>query len=588
MTAPAADIVYPAGDVTPHGWYHLANDTRPTMRLTSFDNSIAFYLMGGYAPPFHDPMQPEAVAVKSIKGLVPPWQHITQKGATQDGVTHIDALCDPTEVELVVECMARDTRSLRRVVRDLIASLDAKRQSELAWFTQELGWWWAPVRWRGGAPADPMNNQGRLTQQLSLRLMADDAFWRSYDDVSTPFGFAFESMTDTFAYTTSWNQTMMGTAWPLLYNPALTGNPVSANIGYVYADGSQACWSDAVGQGAPSRSVVIGPRKNAATDTDNQIVSIVLGSVPQFALPTSDPAAIDIWGRMGRNPDGTWNGYGIRARFRHGQLTLSRFNNFAETVMADRFLLITPTIGDKWTLLCGAEGKPRLFTVRRNDSDVITHQEIGTGSAIGSGYRGYGFGMYATPAIGLLRQGTPGTVRKISAGDNRTITQGGFVPCTNIGDQPMYRDYTFFGPGTVRIYDGPGSDEYVEFGPLLENQIAFLRSDPRSHTPLVLDLTTTPPPAQDLNRFQAAVAKRLGAKAKTSAYYQQIESRWGILPPQGPFYSLLNGRFSDRSAIPPKPAGGSADVYYIRTEIVCGNGSSRIISSGTPLRRWPL
>lgn len=582
------DIIYPGGDITPHGWWHLVNDTRPTMRLQSFDGTVGFYLLGGLAPPFHDPAYPEAVAVKSLKGLIPPWQHITQKGATQDGVTHIDALYDPTEVEMVVECMARDTKSLRTVVRDLIASLDAKQQSELAWFTQELGWWWAPVRWRGGAPADPLANLQRTRQQLSLRLTADNAFWRSYDDVSMPSGFGFEAMTDTFGYTAPWNQTMMGANWPLLYDPALTGNPVSPNIGYVYTDGSQALWHDAIGEGAPSRSVVIGPYKNFATATDNQIVNIVLGSAPQFAVPTSVPAANDIWARMGRNSDGTWNGYGVRARFQHGWLRLSRFNNFTETLMAERRLLVTPTIGDKWTLLAGNEGAPRLFTVRRNGTDILTHQEIGTGSALGSAYRGIGFGMYATPAIGLIRQGTPGTVRKISADDNNTVSQSGFVACTNIGDQPMYRDFTAFGPGMIRIYDGPGSEEYVEFGPLLDNQIAFLRSDPRSHTPLVLDLTTTAPTPQELNRFQAAIKKRIGSRYDTSVYYQQIASRWGIVPPQGPFYSLLNGRFSDRSAIPPKPAGRAAEPYHIRVDIDNGNANSRVISSGTPLRRWPL
>jgi hypothetical protein len=152
----------------------------------------------------------------------------------------------------------------------------------------------------------------------------------------------------------------------------------------------------------------------------------------------------------------------------------------------------------------------------------------------------------------------------------------------------MYRDYTLFGPGVFRIHDGPDSDEFIEFGPLLDNQVAFLRSDPRSSTPLVLDLTTTPPTPQQLTKFQAALKKRLGSRADTSAYYQQIESRWGIVPPQGPFYSLLNGRFSDASAIPPKPAGRPADPYYIRVDIDDANANSRIISAGTPLRRWPL
>ena len=579
-----ADVVYPAGQLTPHGWWHLVNDTRPTVRLRAYDGSVDFYLMGGYAPPFHDPAYPEAVALKSLKGLIPPWQHITQKGATQDGITHIDALYDPTEVEMVVECMGRDSKHLRRVVRDLIASLDAKQQSELAWFIQDLGWWWAPVRWNKGAPADPLANQERVRQQLSLRLSADDSFWRSFDDVAT-FGFVYESMTDTFTYTTTFNQTQAGANWPLRYDPSLSGNPTaSQNAGYVRANGSQLIWQDEPGFSTDTRTVVIGPYKNFSTVTDNQVISIVLGSLPEVSLPNS--ASNDIWGRMGRNGDGTWNGNGIRARFGPGQLRLSRFNNFAETILFERFLVIPPLPGEKWTLVCGSEGNSRLFTLRRNGFDLLTHREKGTGSVMNSSHRGIGLGMRAGGAV--ITQATPASVRKISAGDNATVSQGGFLSCTNVGDQPMYRDHTLFGPGKFRIYDGPGSSEFVEFGPLLPNQVVFLRTDPRSHTPLVQDLTVVPPSPQELNIFQQAIKQLIGAAANGNAFWQQIESLFGISPPQGPMYSLLKGRFSDRSAIPPKSPGRSAQPYFVKVEIDDGNADSRIISSGTPLRRYPL
>ena len=62
---------------------------------------------------------------------------------------------------------------------------------------------------------------------------------------------------------------MMGARWPLTYNPALIGNPVSPNIGYVYADAPRPVWHDAIGYGAPDRDVVIGPYKNFSTATDN-------------------------------------------------------------------------------------------------------------------------------------------------------------------------------------------------------------------------------------------------------------------------------------------------------------------------------
>lgn len=578
MTSPVKpDIVYPAGELTPHGWWHLTNGTRPTMRLRAYDGSVDFYLLGPYAPPFHDPTMPEAVALKSLKGLIPPWQHITQKGATQDGITHVDALLDPIEVEMVVECMARDPKNLKRVVRDLVASLDAKQQSELAFWTEDLGWWWAPVRWNKGAPGDPLGNQERTRQQLSLRLSADDACWRSYDDVST-FGFTYEAMTDTFQYTTGYSTTAMGANWPARYTP--TG---ASGLGYIMANGSQAVWMDNTGFNTATRSVVVGPRASFNTTTDNQVISIVLGGLAEWSLP--EPAYNDIWGRMGRSGS-AWNGNGIRARVGFGLVRLSRFNNFNETVLQERPLLVQPLPGEKFTLICGAAGNSRFYTIRRNDFDILTHQERGTASQMNSSHRGVGFGMQASAA--LLTQATPASVRKISAGDNATVSQGGFLSHTNIGDQPMYVDAVVFGPGVFRIWDGPGASEYVEFGPLLPNQVAMLRTDPRSHTPLVQDLTSVPPTPQELNFFQAALKRLTGAAANSNVFLQQIESAFGITPPQGPMYSLLNGRFSSRAAIPPKSPGRPAEPHFLKVEIDDGNAASRIISTGTPRRRYPL
>ncbi|HOW92885.1 MAG TPA: hypothetical protein PLF91_00140 [Mycolicibacterium fallax] len=570
-----ADIVYPSGPLTPHGWWHLVNDTRPTMRLRAHDGSIDFYLLGGHAPPFHDPTHPEAVAIKSLKGLVPPSKDITQKGATEDGVTFIDSLYDPTEVEMVVECMGRDTKHLKRVVRDLIASLDAKEPSELAFFTQDLGWWWAPVRWSKGAPGDPLANQARVRQQLSLRLQADDAFWRAGDDVSM-FAPSYEAMTDTF--TTDY-ATDLGPSVPQRY----TGS----GGGYCYADDGQARWKDDPDDQftTQAREVVNGPYPTF-TDTDNQVINMVIGSIPEFTI--GDGAYNDLWGRMNRSA-GAWAGSGIRARIgMHHVLPwikLSYFDGFTEHIMTERPLLVMPLFGEKFTLLCGNESDPHLFQVLRNGMPILQHRSEAPN--IGASYRGYGFGMRAGAA--LITQATPANVRKISAGDNTTVTQTGFLQCLNVGDQPMYRDHTVFGPGLFRIYDGPGSSDFVEFGPLLPNQVAFLRTDPRTHTTLVQDLTTVAPTPQELNIFQAAINQLLTfAGADTNAFLQQFQSAFGIRTAQGPMYSLLKGRFSDNSAIRAKSPGRPAHPYFVRVDIDDGDANSKIISAGTPLRRYPL
>ena len=577
-----ADIIYPSTEVTPAGWWHIINDTRPTMRLRAYDESIDIYLMGGYAPPYNDPTVPEAVALTDLKGLVPPWKHITQKGATQDGTTYVDSLYDPTEVQAVVECIGRDQRHLRRVVRDLIGSIDAKQQSELSFLSHDLGYWWAPIRWFDAAP-NSLNNQGVQRQQLSLRLMADNAFWRSYDDVSM-FSFTYEDMTDTFNYTSgSKTATMVGTDWPVHYYDSTGG-------GYPKANGSQLTWIDDPDDPYTTggRSVILGPYKDFSTTTNDQVISIVLGSIPEITL--GDGAYTHWWGRVGRYGDGTWNGYGIRASVGINNIIpwvrLSRFNNFVETVMTERPLLIPPLMGEKFTLICGQEGNTRLFQILRNGLPVLQHKESGTGSVLGAAYRGVAVGFRAGGA--LITQATPANIRKVSAGDNATVSQTGFLPCTNIGDQPMYRDHTVFGPGVFRIYDGPGSDDHVEFGPLLPNQVAFLRTDPRSKTPLVQDLTSIPPTPQELNIFQKVIKQILDFAFDQNAFSEQLESLFGIQAPQGPMYSLLSGRFSDNSAIPAKSPGRAAQPYYVRVEIDDGNADSKIISAGTPLRRYPI
>lgn len=567
---------YPAGEITPVGWFHLVSGDKPMMWLDAWDDSIGFQLLGGLAPPFHDPMLPEAVALKDLTGLIPPWKHIQQKGATQDGVTHLDALYDPTEINMVVDCKGRDWRHTTAVVRDLIASIDAKQQSQLNFFTHDMGHWWAPIRWFQGGMKEALRAVNR-GQQVSLRLQGDNAFWRSYDH-TTQFGFTYDDFTDAFGYDTEADGDL-GANWPLYYD--------EAGGGFIYADGDQARWKDDPDDwiGTETREVVAGPYKDFETETDNQVVTMEFGSFQEWSLPQG--AANDLWVRMGRNPDDTWDGNGIRARMENNILKLSRFNNFVQTVMAQRIMLIPPLLGEKFTLAAGFENNPRLFKFYRNGIEILAHKETGTGSLLGAAYRGVGFGMQAGGAI--LTQATPASIRKISAGDNAAVTQSGWLEMKNIGDQPMYWDATIFGPCTsVKLYDGPGSDEYVEFGPLLPNQIVELRTDPRTNTTLVQDLTSVPPTPQQLTIFQQAVKKLISFFSNQNAFTDQVESMFGIVPPQGNFYKYLKGRFSDNAAIPPKSPGNDAQPYHVKVEIVGGNADSKVIASGTPLRRYPL
>lgn len=579
-------IKYPANEITPHGWYALTKGDEPVMRLRSYDGSADFYLMGGYsiADRFESP---ECVQIPrdGLKGLIPPWRHIDQKGATEDGVTQIDALYEPIEVEMNVMCRGRDGRRTRQVTRDLIASLDAKQESKLEWITPDMGYWWAPVRWFKGAPTNPIVGAQQKRQPLSLRLRADSGFWRSYDDTAS-FGFTYDSMSDPFTTDHSADHDL-GSNWPQYY----TG----AGGGYCASAGGQARWYES---GSDAREVVNGPFKDFDTDTDNQVIEIEIGSLPEIGYPRG--AFNDIWGRMGHNVDGTWDGNGIRARIGlkgwQGWIELARFNDFVKTTLFEKVVFFRPRRKEKFTLVCGVPGEPRMFRVLRNGLTVLSHKEIAADSELGANFRGVGFGLAAGPAIGSFdtSQKSPAWVEKISAGDNSTVTQYGFLKRTNIGDQPMYDDYIFFGPGTCTIYNGPGSSDAVTFGPLKVNQSAMIRTDPRKRG--VYDLNSTPAAAITGGGIGGLITNALNSLGNNSnAILDVIQSIFGIFSTRGSaaatsgsLYALLNGRFSDNAAIPPKSPGNPAQPYYVKVGISGGTADSKIIASGTPLRRYPL
>lgn len=567
-------IRYPDGLIVPHGSYHLIKGEHPSVWLDAYDGSVRFDMMGGKAIP--DRTRPETVQIKrgGIKNLVSPWTAIKQKGATQDGSTFVDALNEVGDPELTVVAKGRDGKHTRRVVRDLIASLDKKQVSQLNWFTNELGHWWTGVRWDKPF-AEPYIGAQQKRQELSLRLAAYDSFWRSYDDVDS-FTFAYETMTDTFD--TDYGDDL-GPNWPQLY----TGD----GGGLCFADGDDAVWADDpdVTFFTDTREVVNGPYKDFETDTDNQVINLVFGSFQEWSFP--DSGADDIWGRMGRDMDGAWDGNGIRLRLEGPLIRLSRFNDFTETVLRDNWGIgIAPFPGEKFSLVCGYEDDPRLFKVLRNGSEVMAHKEIGTASEMGTGFRGVGFGMLAGAA--LITQATPANVRKISAGDNSSITQTGHLTRINVGDQPMFDRYTCFGPGVFAFGNGPGATDYVQFGPLLPNQIMHLRTDPRKRK--VVDLTSVPPTQQELDLFQQGLKDFISFATGNNIppLLQAIESVFGIQPPQGNPYSLLQGRWSDAAAIPAKSPGSPAPNYHVTVSISGGNADSKIIAAGTPLRRWPI
>lgn len=569
-------ISYPYGEVTPNQARRLIEGDEPFIAYRSIDGTATFHMMGPLSP-IPGVQEGVTITTDSIKGLIAPWQTLDQAGANQDGTTFLDAVYGPAEIDMMVEAHGLTPEATRQVIRDWVTSWDAHRTGELSVFTRENGMWWADVRWLK-APTDALMRASTLRQKFLWTARIDDAFWRSFDSVSS-FGFTYEAMTDSFNYGDS-QATNLGSNWPLKY--------IGSGGGYIYASGSQAVWKDQSGFNTSSREVIAGPYKDFNTLTNDAVVSIVLGTIPEISLPTG--AFNDIWARMGRNNDGTWNGYGIRARIGFGYVELASFNGFdgsgnpIKNILTSRPLILPPVFGEKFTLVCGVEGDSRLFKIVRNDIDILVHKEVGTGSALGSAYRGIGFGMYAAGA--LITQATPANVRKISSGDNNTVSQQAFIPITNIGDVDAWPRYLLYGPGTFSIGNGAFSEDMVEFGPLLAGQVVLIETEPRRCS--VVDVSPTAQPEQVLNPVQALIKALITFATNNNVppLLQQFENLFGILPPQANLFSLLNGRFTN--PIPPKPAGTLGVTVPVRVKIDNGNASSKVVAALTPRRRWPL
>lgn len=567
---------YPGGQITPTGGHRLLHSDKPHITYRAYDDSAVFHLMGPMAAPYHDRAY-ASIAVKDIKGMIPPWKAISQKGATQDGETFVTALYDALEADLVVEAHGPTPAATAQVIRDWIAAWDAIHPGELSWFTPQMGRWWASVRWAKN-PVDSLHGGTFTRQKFTWPIKAYDGFWRSYDDTAL-FRFAYEDVIDEFDTTHTGD---LGDAWDLEYSG--TGG------GYIRTYAGQAVWVDDPDDPILTNGrTVVCRRNNFDTSTDNQVGEITIGSFPEWSFP--DEGFNDIWLRMPAT--GTPGDEGVRLRIGIGYLCLSYFVGGVETIIRQQILWIPPLPGEKFTLIAGYDANtahgvaaaPRLFKVLRDGYEIMAVWETGAGSPLGELNRGVGFGMHAGAAI--LTQATPANVRRFNAGDNSNVTQTGFVQRCNVGDQPMFDRYTCFGPGVFSFADGPNSTDMVSFGPLLPNQIVQVRTDPRKRG--VVDLTSVPPSPQHLGLFQQAFKDLVNFATGNNPppLIRAIESLFGIAPPQGNLYALLTGRFSDNAAIPAKSPGAAAQPVHVKVSIDGGNADSKIVVAGTPLRRFP-
>lgn len=555
--------------LTPAGEYHLRAGLLPQMHYHSYDGGVDFRLLGGFAPPWSDPRK-AAIVVESLKGLIPPWQMIDQKGATQHGVTPVGSLFDPIEVTAELRFVGNDPRERMALARLWIEANHQLKTGELAYLNHQTGRWWAPVHWYK-TPPDKIMWAAQHSQKFTQVWRAPRALWQSFDSIDS-MHINFNGDIDIFDYVTSSD---LSEGWTV----------VDSGDGgaYIKATGSQALAVDDSGDPTTGHDFVC-RRVGVTTATDNQVVEIHLGPITTWPLPYN--SYIDIWGRMANG--GTAGDDGVRLRMSPGNnFRLSYFVSGVETVLREwtSALIPPPRSGGVYRLVCGYSAGARIFKVFVNGVPIQTVVESGTGSSIGSGYRSAGFGFHVGPTAGGYN--VPIGVFRWIVGDNASSSnQSDFLKLTNYGDQSMFLRYTFFGPGTFQVASAPGSSDFVQFGPLLDNQVMQVRTD-RELRPVV-NMTSVAPTPQQLNVWQKALSDFLtfAGGGDTSAWYEQVKSVFGIIPPQGHPYSLLSGSFS--APIPAKPVGKPPKPQYIAASILGGNADSMIIAAGTPLRRYPL
>lgn len=582
---------YPSNPLTPVGGCHMMAMDQPIMAYRSYDDAIVFNMMGPLS--IWDPTTPESIRLKSLKGLIPPWKNIRQKGATQDGSTFITSLYDECQADLEVIAKGRNPRYTRQLIRDWYASWDAKLPGTLSWFTPELGYWWAKMRW-AKPPLEPFLGGNFTRQKMTVHAECDDAFWRSYDSTAV-FAFSYRSATDNFQYTTTGSgaSTDLGPNWNVAYN--------ASGLGYLHANGKSVTSTIQNGR------VAVAQRVGYISATDEQIVTVTIGPIDPW--PAATNTYIDIWARMSNT--GTPGQNGVRCRlgylpgtpgsFKHPAtaptafVELSYWVNGAKTVLANQNVTVPWKPGDQISLAVGGfSGQLYSYFVQRGTnpklgSTNVTWATLLTvvhpnpdGSLVGANYRGAGFGMEADGSQ------IPANLAGWTAGDSTAAEESGYLTLYNAGDQVAWPYFILVGPGIFGIGDGPQATQAVTYGPLLDNQMVLILTDPRKYA--VTNLTAMPSPgtpvsSQLLTQLEAAQQVYQSFIAGQQGPVAPTLSPFGVPFPQGNPYALLSGRFSVPLAA--KAPGSPIQPQQIAIAVESGSPSTAILAGVTPLRRYP-
>lgn len=155
----------------------------PVIRIITPSNRVIWNIGGPTAPIAG--AEPGMI-MASLAGMDAPFDLVDLQGARQNGVTNLDKVSGAAEIDFIFELSAQPGADSRRVMRSWMDSWSGNRLCRMAYWTPEMGDWWMWLR-----KYKPVTNQMKMSYsqtgalQLPWAARGDDAFWHSYDSVST-------------------------------------------------------------------------------------------------------------------------------------------------------------------------------------------------------------------------------------------------------------------------------------------------------------------------------------------------------------------------------------------------------------------
>lgn len=220
------------------------------------------------------------------------------------------------------------------------------------------------------------------------------------------------SVGDTFT-TNGTSSANLGANWLSILSPGSSGH-------WGTPAGNAASWVPVLLNTNNVESINVWQGANAQSVTDLQTVTVILsGTGGNFLGATGH---IDVWLRVSSGTTTFANATGIRCRWgADGSMSLTRFVNGVQAVLnsAPAGTVTAPGAGVNLTGVAGKSGTVRWFDMRINGTSVLTLTEVGSGSLIGTGNRGWGWGGRAEGLVLAIPPGqqVPPVVHQWNAAD---------------------------------------------------------------------------------------------------------------------------------------------------------------------------